>query len=73
MKQAAFSIEPSPFTASNHPLLVHSEYEAVRGHADVGLECEAEHVWQDGLSVNPESTSLNAGNSSDFAQAHSRG
>ena len=70
MKQAAFSIEPSPFTASNHPLLVHSEYEAVRGHADVGLECEAEHVWQDGLSVNPESTSLNAGNSSDFAQAH---
>ena len=69
MKQDAFSIEPSPFTTSNHPLLVHSEVEAVRGHTEVGLETETEYVWQDGLGVNPESSSLNSGQGGgDFAQ-----
>ena len=66
VKQDAFSIEPSPFTASNHPLLVHSEFEAVRGQTEVGLECETEYVWQDGLCVNPESTSLHPTTGSDY-------
>ncbi len=41
--------EPSPFTTSNHPLL-----------SDVDLpsqiEVMTEQAWQDGLSINPEST-----------------
>jgi hypothetical protein len=49
MKQDAFSIEPSPFTASNHPLLLHTEFESIRAQTDVGLECETEYVWLDGL------------------------
>ena len=58
IKQDAFSIEPSPFTASNHPLLCHLEAESIRPQLEAGVACETEYVWQDGLCVNPEATSL---------------
>lgn len=42
------NIEPSPFTTSNHPLLSDQDL--------LGLISQTEQAWQDGLTVNPEST-----------------
>ena len=43
--------EPSPFTTSNHPLLTDCEIASPMLHVTL-----TEQAWQDGLSINPEST-----------------
>jgi len=53
LKQDAFSIEPSPYTANNHPLLGSSEM-----FRKMNLMPETETAWLDGMSVDPDATSL---------------
>lgn len=45
-----YRVEPSPFTTYSHPLLVHDVVES----GPLSLAPRAEHVWQDGVCINPE-------------------
>ena len=49
------NVEPSPFTVSNHPLLSDLEVDSNQ-LVPLSSISQSEQVWQDGLTVNPEST-----------------
>jgi len=61
-----FQVEPSSFTASNHPLLetfAHSSFPAGATNLHLQeLNSQSELVWQDALCINPEAQQQQAAN-----------